>query len=351
MIKILIIEDNTDIRENVAEILTLAGYQAYEADNGQTGAELALKYLPDLILCDIMMGDLDGYGVLQLLNQHDETKAIPFIFMTAKSERSDIRKGMELGADDYLSKPFDEEELLGAIETRLRKRQVQQEFYSKSIQKLNEIIEAKAGLGLNEFEAALDDKKLRSFKKNQVIYYEGDRASSIWVVVEGKVKTTKMAEDGRELMTGMFETDDFIGINVLFSEGIYNDSATAVTDCHVANFPTAQFEEFISRYPDVAGKFIRILSNQVRQQEEQLMRLAYQSVKKRISEAILRLHRQQSNGSNTVSISRIDLAALSGTAPETVSRTLADFKEEGIIEKKGSVITLLDVKKLEKVRN
>lgn len=348
MTKILIIEDNNDIRENVVEILQLGGYEVYEADNGKTGTELAIKYLPDLILCDIMMGDLDGYGVLHLLSKHDATKTIPFIFMTAKSERADIRKGMELGADDYLTKPFDDTELLNAIETRLKKKVIQQEYYSNSIEKLNNIVISKDGL--NELKLALEERKVRSFKKNQTIYYEGDRTTGIWVVLDGKVKTTKMAEDGRELMIGMFEADSFIGINTLFANDSYNDTATAIEDCHLSNFPKEQFEKFISLYPDVAEKFIGILSNQIRQQEEQLLQLAYQSVRKRIAEVLLRIYRQENNG-DSISISRIDLAAMSGTAPETVSRTLSDFKDEGYIEKKGSVITILNQKKLEQLKN
>jgi CRP-like cAMP-binding protein len=348
MTKILIIEDNNDIRENVIEILRLGGYEVYEADNGKTGTELAIKHLPDLILCDIMMGDLDGYGVLHLLSKHEATKTIPFIFMTAKSERADIRKGMELGADDYLTKPFDDTELLNAIETRLKKKNIQKEYYSKSIETLSDIVAAKDGL--NELKLALDERKVRPFKKNQPIYYEGDRANGIWVVLDGKVKTTKMAEDGRELMTGMFETDSFIGINTLFSSDTCNETAIAVEDCHLSNFPKDQFEKFISLYPDVAEKFIGILSNQIRQQEEQLLQMAYQSVRKRIAEALLRLQKQE-NDSDTITVSRIDLAAMSGTAPETVSRTLTDFKEEGFIEKKGSSITILEKQKLERLKN
>lgn len=347
MTKILIIEDNNDIRENVIEILRLSEYEVYEADNGKTGTEIAIKHLPDLILCDIMMGDLDGYGVLHILSKNDTTKAIPFIFMTAKSERADIRKGMELGADDYLTKPFDDTELLNAIETRLKKKTVQQEYYSKSIEKLSGIVAAKDGL--NELKLALEDRKTRHFKKNQTVYYEGDRINGIWIVLDGKVKTTKMAEDGRELMTGMFESDTFIGINTLFSGDAYNETAIAVEDSHLSSFPKDQFERFISLYPDVAEKFIGILSNQIRQQEEQLLQLAYQSVRKRIAEAILRLQKQEN--SNMVTISRIDLAAMSGTAPETVSRTLTDFKEEGFIEKKGSIITILEQQKLERLKN
>ena len=124
--KVLIIEDNVDIRENIVEILELSGYTTFAANNGKTGVELAIKNLPDIILCDIMMPDLDGYGVLFMLNKHPETAATPFIFLTAKAERIDVRKGMEMGADDYLTKPFDDMELLSAIESRLKKKEIQQ---------------------------------------------------------------------------------------------------------------------------------------------------------------------------------------------------------------------------------
>src|SRR5471030_469307 len=144
--KILIIEDNTDIRENVVEILDLAGYTVFEADNGKTGVELATKNLPDLILCDIMMPELDGYGVLYMVNKNPETAAIPFIFLTAKAERVDLRKGMEMGADDYLTKPFDDMELLNAIESRLKKKDLQESFYSKSLDRLSNLVSKNNGL-------------------------------------------------------------------------------------------------------------------------------------------------------------------------------------------------------------
>ena len=348
MSTILVIEDNDDIRENVKEILTLGGYTVFESDNGKTGTELAIRETPDVILCDIMMRDLDGYGVFHLLQKNAATKAIPFIFMTAKTERADIRKGMELGADDYLTKPFDDTELLNAIETRLKKRQSQVEFYSKNMGQLSAIVAQKEGL--KELKAALEERKVRTFKKNQEIYFEGDRAGGIWLVLDGRVKTTKMSEDGRELMTGIFEAEQFLATNTLFSDGNYVDTAVAAEESHLVHFPREQFEDFINRYPDVAGKFIKILSSQVRSQEEQLMQLAYHSVRKRIAESILRLYRQDKE-KGSVSISRVDLAALSGTAPETVSRTLSDLKDEGLIGKKGSAITVLDVSRLEKVKN
>lgn len=121
MKKILLIEDNREMRENTSEILELAGYKVLTAENGKIGVELAQKNLPDLIVCDIMMPVLDGYGVLHLLSKNEDTANIPFIFLSAKAERSDFRKGMEMGADDYVTKPFDDIELLNAIESRLKK--------------------------------------------------------------------------------------------------------------------------------------------------------------------------------------------------------------------------------------
>src|SRR5690606_33621119 len=121
---ILIIEDNLEIREGTAEILSLTGeYEVLTAMDGKEGVDMAFRHLPDLILCDIMMPELDGYGVLYMLSKNESTADIPFIFLTAKTERADVRKAMEMGADDYLTKPFDDIELLNAIESRFRKRE------------------------------------------------------------------------------------------------------------------------------------------------------------------------------------------------------------------------------------
>src|SRR5215212_1647528 len=130
MKKILVIDDSTEIRENTAEIISLAGYNVYTAENGRKGVEVALKEIPDLIICDIMMPELDGYGVLHLVKKNSVTEHIPFIFLTAKTERTDFRKGMEMGADDYITKPFDDLELLRAIEMRLKKMDIINAQYS-----------------------------------------------------------------------------------------------------------------------------------------------------------------------------------------------------------------------------
>jgi CRP-like cAMP-binding protein/CheY-like chemotaxis protein len=345
--KVLIIEDNDDIRENVIEILELAGYTVSSASNGKAGVELAFQDTPDIILCDIMMPELDGYGVLYMLSKRPETIAIPFIFLTAKAEHFDRRKGMEMGADDYLTKPFDDMELLAAIESRLKKKEGQQAFYSKSLDRLNTLVAKKDGLVA--LKKIIEERKARTIKKNQVIYYEGDKGNGLYLLVSGKVKTIKLAEDGRELMTGIYAADDYLGINAMLSNEAYADTATALEDSLLCLIPKEQLEELLNLYPEVAREFIKLLANDIREKEDQLLQMAYNSVRKKMAESLLRLQRQ--SGTDNFKIAREDLAAMAAMATETVSRTLSDFKEEGLIEKTGSTITIIDLVRLTKMKN
>ena len=137
---ILIIEDEPQIRENVREILHLSDFDTLVAENGLRGLELAKDKHPDLIICDLMMPELDGYGVLTQLRQNSDTATIPVIFLTAKSEWSDLRRGMELGADDYLTKPFETNQLLQAINTRLDKQAISDEQTQKKLNTLSRSI-------------------------------------------------------------------------------------------------------------------------------------------------------------------------------------------------------------------
>lgn len=348
--KILIIEDNDDIRESTAEILELANYEVFQANNGRAGVDMANEHLPDLILCDIMMPELDGYGVLYLLNKNPQTSATPFIFLTAKAERMDMRKGMEMGADDYLVKPFDDVELLNAIETRLSKREKQERFYSKSIAKLTSLVSANAGM--KELNAMMQDRKVRTIRKKQIIYYEGDTVSGIYLVLSGKVKTIRLSEDGRELLTGMYGPEEYFGIPSLLLNEPYSETAEALEDTTVCQLPKEMLEELLNRSPDVARQFIQILSNDLLEKEEQLLQLAYHSVRKRMAEVLMRLCKlEKQDGEISLRISRDNLAAMAGMATETVSRILSDFKDEGLIERKGSQIGILDQNRLQQMKN
>ena len=131
MKKILVIEDDSEMRRNIVLMLQLEQYQPIAAENGRVGVELAKREKPDLILCDVMMPELDGYGVLKALREDTNTTLIPFIFLTAKGEKDDLRSGMNLGADDYITKPVSQADLLKASEVRLRRSEqhhAQREF-------------------------------------------------------------------------------------------------------------------------------------------------------------------------------------------------------------------------------
>lgn len=349
MTKVLIIEDNNDIRENVIEILELSGYEVYEANNGKKGIELAVKHHPDIVLCDIMMPEVDGYGVLEALNNNEQTRATPFIFLTAKAERPDIRRGMELGADDYLTKPFDDTELLRAVESRLKKKEIHQLFYGQTPEKLNEVVSKKDGL--EELKHIMQERSSRKFKKNQHIHYEGDRVTGIYFIISGRVKTVKLTEDGRELITGIHKANDYLDISIILSNDTYNDTAIALEETELSFLPVEQLDRLLYLHPDIGVKFIKLLANNIQEKEQRLLQIAYASVRKRIAETIVRLLNQHSNDGKSIKISRDDLAALSGTAPETVSRTLTDFKSEGLIDKEGSTLHVLNFDKLNRLKN
>jgi EAL domain-containing protein (putative c-di-GMP-specific phosphodiesterase class I)/CheY-like chemotaxis protein len=130
MKKILVIEDEQIIRENILKLLKAEGFDVTGAENGAQGLNAAVSNLPDVIICDVMMPELDGYGVLMALRSNPVTATMPFVFLTGKAERSEMRQGMELGADDYLTKPFTKAELVGAISSRLKKQEAVAEQYN-----------------------------------------------------------------------------------------------------------------------------------------------------------------------------------------------------------------------------
>src|SRR5687768_6796563 len=199
---ILVIDDNNDIRENTSEILELAGYKTFTAENGKRGVEVAIREKPSVIVCDIMMPELDGYGVLHLLRKNPETQTIPFIFLTAKTERGDFRKGMEMGADDYITKPFDDIELLNAVEMRLKKSEILGQPYAASSQGLAQFLRDIKNTGL--VQKLSEQYNIEHYDKKQVLYNEGKRPRFLYYLMKGKVKCFKTHEDGKEYITNLY---------------------------------------------------------------------------------------------------------------------------------------------------
>ena len=343
---VLIIEDNDDIRESTIEILVLSGYKVYSAADGRIGVDLALKHLPNIILCDIMMPNLDGYSVLFLLGKHPETAAIPFVFLTAKVERADMRKAMEMGADDYLTKPFDDIELLNAIETRLKKKEKNKDTqvnYQLSDEEQNSLLDS---LQLNG--------RIKKYKKKQSIYQEGDNPLYIYQILKGKIRSYLFYQDGRELSTNIYTEGDYFGYEALLAHEKYSDNTQTIEDSELCLINKQVFFELLYQNPSIAQKFIHLLSGNIREKEEQLLRLAYHSVRKKVADALVSLARKFADNPDddqcTVRISREDLAAMAGTANETVSRTLADFKEEHLLSKDGNAIIIHSIRRLSNIK-
>jgi CRP-like cAMP-binding protein len=317
------------------------------AENGKVGVEMANAHLPGLIICDIMMPELDGYGVLHVLSKRPETASIPFIFLSAKAERSDVRKGMDLGADDYLSKPFDETELLNAVEARLKKADLKQKDYSHLSNGLDEFInDAGKALKIKNF---ADGRKVRTFKRKSVIYSEGDYPTAVYFIKNGEVKTFRSHPDGKELITGVYRKNEIFGVEPVLQNLDYDHTASTLVDADIVSIPRQDFMTLMYSNPDVAAGFISFLCQKIADKEKTLVSLAYSSIRQRTAEALLDLNSAKEIGKSGITIAREDIARIVGTAPESVIRVLSEFKSEGLIETDGSQIKILQPTRIEKV--
>jgi DNA-binding response OmpR family regulator len=347
MSKILLIEDNTEMRENTSEILSFAKYTVVTAENGRVGVEKAKRENPDLIICDVMMPDMDGYEVLQMLSRNPGTAGVPFIFLTAKADKGDIRKGMNLGADDYLTKPFDETELIHAIEVRLKRSNSFRKNYSPDVAGLTQFISEAKKFSLPASIAS--ECKVRTFSKKEILYEEGDNPSTVYLVNKGKIKTWKMSGDGKEFITGIASQGEYFGYVALLEGTNHVDSATALEDTEVALIPNQDFLSLVYSNNEVSARFIKMLANDIREKEERLLGLAFNSVRSRVADALISLQKKN-EATGSIRISRDDLASIVGTSTESLIRTLSDFKQEKIIETDGREIRVVNLKGLEQVR-
>lgn len=346
MKKILLIEDDVTVRENTEELLGLSNYVVLTASNGKLGVEKAKNYAPDIIVCDIMMPELDGYGVLEELAKNTETANIPFIFLSAKTEHKDIRKGMDLGADDYLTKPFEEEDLLSAIESRLAKVAI-----LSSQNKIRNSQPTNASLGnLDDLRALMGTYELLNYKAGELIYEAGKQSNSFYLIKRGVVKSHRVDSQGKELITELYREDDFFGNTSFNSIKAYQEFTTAIEDTQIYMVSKEQLHKILANNGRVTLELVEILSNSLSGIKEQLMDMAYGSVRKKTANTILLFAEKiRKFPLKSIRISRADLAGVAGMAPESLIRTLSDFKKEGLIEIEGRNIKLLNAEALKNI--
>jgi len=336
--KILLIEDDQIVRDNTAEILQLANYEVLTAENGKTGLEKAKVFKPDLIICDILMPELDGYGVMQIAMRNKDLQRIPIIFMSAKTKHEDIRKGMDLGASDYITKPFEESELLSAVATRLKRKAIMDGG-------LNDNVIKERKWRIEDIEEAFAHKERFEYRPGATIYCEGNVGNHVFYITRGEVKTYKVNEDGKELITELFSDKSFFGFTSFLAHKPYSENAEAIQPTEILKLEKLELLSLIKSNPQLGLNFIDLLSNDLDTVKEHLMHLAYDSVRKKTADAILQLT-PESAKERVVRISRSDLASMIGIAKETLTRTLTDFKEEKLIRTNRNTIQVLNTKKL-----
>ncbi len=352
MKKILLIEDNQDLRENTADILELANYKVLMAENGKIGVEKALQFQPDVVVCDIMMPELDGYGVLEKLSKNKATAGIPFIFLTAKTDRTDIRMGMNLGADDYVTKPFDEKDLLEAIASRLRKSDFLKKEMARNLKGLHAFFEEASQYV--DLESLCKDHTLRKFDKKDIIFWEGDIARSMYFIESGTVKTYKSTESGKEFVTGIHGAGDFIGqLSLLNQKGSYSENAIVLEKAELCAIPKNDFTKLLYGSQTVSQKFIEMISNNLLEVQTQLADMAFAPVRQRAAKALLELYEKgliKNRTTKGMGIPREDFAGMIGTATETAIRTLSEFKAEGLITTdRGRRIIIVNKEKIQDI--
>jgi len=234
----------------------------------------------------------------------------------------------------------------------LRKHQLFKKDFTPNLDGLNEFIDE--ARGVNQLNRLSEERAIRKYKKKEIIFYEGNLPHGLYFINSGKVKTYKTNTDGKEYITGLYKEGDFIGYMSLLEEMVYNESSMALEESEICTIPKQDFFNLLSSNRDVANRFIKMISNNLMEIEERLLKLAYNSVRKRVAESLIYLKKkfeEEGQEGFEMSISREDLANIVGTSPESVIRTLSDFKEEGLIEIKASKIKLTDIVKLTQMKN
>lgn len=349
MKNILLIEDDAALRENTAELLELSNYKVSTAPNGSIGIERAQQELPDLIICDIMMPETDGYGVLQKLSEKEETRYIPFVFLSAKTEPKEVRKGMNMGADDYLTKPYDEEDLLNAVESRLAKSTILKESLAAVPEKPSSDEDHEDLRNLHELKNFFDDYgKSFTFRKGDIIYKKGEHANMIYLILSGVVKTHSIDENGKELITTLYRPDDFLGFTSFIENIPHRESATAVEKVELAGVSKKELKDILEHNKNLSLEMMNILTDNLSEIKAQLLQMAYSSVRKKTAQTILQfVEVMAKKPGEAIKITRSDLASVAGIATESLIRTLSSFKKENLIEIDGRTIKVLDAEGLE----
>lgn len=345
MATILLIEDDENIRLNIHEFLSLAKHNVILAVDGMEGIKMAQSEHPDLIISDITMPYIDGFGVLNILQKEPQTRDIPLIFLSGKNEIDDFRQAMKLGACDYLIKPFEGNDLLDAIEVRLTKSKSSNTTTENQV--FHPVLASQTML-----EDLLSQCDLVDYKKKQVVFKEGGHPRFVYYIKSGKVKTLKSHEDGKDLVVGLFGLGDFLGYASVLHNVQHVETAEIIEDSELVLIPKKDFEALVNCNPNVMKQFAALLARDFVEKEEQIIGAAYNTLRQKVASALVKLdkkYRVQDEDTYYINISRDDLASIAGTATESLIRTLTDFRQEKLIDINSAGITIINEPRIQKI--
>ncbi len=348
--KILIIEDDDVLRSNTKELLELSDYKVITSSNGYRGIEAAKLFIPDLILCDILMPGLNGYQVFDVLKKDSTTRFIPIIFISSKSEIKDIRKGMNIGADDYITKPFTEEDLLDAIKSRLSKY----ESFKIDLPTPNNL-NLDSQLRITTLNSLLmyfkENGEILKLEKHKVVYKEQKHANYVYLVEKGLIKIHRMDEFGKELITGLYKVGEFFGFYSFKEISTYPETATCLNSTILLRISNLRFYEILSRNSNLTLELAQLLSDNLSVLKNHLLEMAYGSVLKKTSNTILQFaEKTQDDKKQFINICRNDLANVAGISTESLIRSLSLLKKERLIDIDGRNIKILNYDKLQSIK-
>ena len=341
---ILLIEDDLVLAENTKELLELSGYNVITSHDGKSGFQKAFKQAPDLIISDILMPQWDGYTVYEELQKHQKTSKIPFIFLSARSNLGDIRKGMNMGADDYITKPFDERDLIVAVEKRLEKKELQ----SKDNKDPSKISIQDQLEELKNFFRTYGEQL--EAEKDEEIFLEGRSASSVYLLEYGLIKTFELDEWGKELITDISQKGDFLGFYSFKAQSSYPESATALERSILFRISHHDFVDMLRQNKELMLEFAELLSSHLINLKTHLLEMAYGSVLKKTASTLLEFVKKSNSSQQTLlKVSRGDMANVAGISTESFIRSLSSLKADGIIDIIGRNIKILDLQKLRNI--
>jgi CheY-like chemotaxis protein len=274
MKSILVIEDHQEVMENIGEILELAGYDVHLAPDGKRGIELATRHLPDLILCDVMMPELDGFGVLKIIRANDRTQNIPFIFLTAKSEKEDFRKGMGLGADDYIAKPFDDVDMLRTIEMRLQRSEHIKHQFEVPGSGLARKVDKKELV-----KRVIEGQDVKIWNAGYTLYSPGEKGRDVYYVKSGSLKESMDNDFGKSLIIDFYFGGEFVGIEDIFTGNYRSTELSAFEDSKVVRISKEHFLQFVGQDSEIAGLIMSTLADRLQKTKRDMLSYAYASVR------------------------------------------------------------------------